>query len=189
MLRILSLSVLFAVASASGASTFDANLSNSAAQFKFGMPSGVAGKSDIYASLMYNDVNSVVVEGGLLVLNEEGHVPGLSIGIGAKGVAASINKIAPSRKIATGVALGGQLRFEVPADRRIAFVGEYYFAPRIISFSNADHYYQGALRAEYAISPLTQAYIGYRTTKFIMLNGLADGVLDNGPHLGIRLSF
>jgi len=188
MLRRLVALSLFATSSVAVADPLDVNLSNSAAQFKYSMVSGIAGKSEVYASLMYNDVNSIMGEAGLLVLNEEGHVPGLSIGIGAKAVVASVNKVAASRKLASAVALGGQLRFEVPADRRIAFVGEYYFAPKIISFNNADHYYQGALRAEYAISPLTQAYIGYRTTKVFLLN-YPDGVLDNGAHIGVRLSF
>lgn len=186
--RILAVSLL-SVAPCVLADTLDVNLSNSAAQFKYSLPSGVAGKSELFASLMYNDVNSVLAEGGLMVLNEEGSVPGLSLGVGAKAVVASLNKVVVNRKLVSGVALGAQVRFEVPADRRFAFSGEYHFAPRIISFGDADHYYQGAVKAEYAISALTQAYVGYRTTKFVLVNGQPDGVLDKGAHIGVRMSF
>ncbi len=79
------------------------------------------------------------------------------------------------------------MRYEIPADRRFAFVGEYHYAPKIISFGDSERYYQGAVRAEYAVSALTQAYIGYRTTKFY-LSG-APCALDNGPHIGVKLSF
>jgi len=186
--RLVALSLL-AASSVSVADTLDVNLSNSVAQFKYSVASGVAGKSDLFASFTYNEVNSALAEAGLLVLNEEGSVPGLSLGIGAKAVVSSLNKIAPSRKLVSGVALGAQVRFEVPVDRRFAFVGEYHYAPKIISFGDSERYYQGALRAEFSISALTQAYVGYRNTKFFLVNGQPNGVLDNGPHIGIRLSF
>lgn len=171
------------------ADTLDINLSNSAAQFKYGVPSGIAGKSSLFASFLYNDASDYLAEAGLLVLNEEGGVPGLSLGVGAKAVAASLSKVAPSRKFVSGVALGLQVRFEIPADRRFAVVGEYHYAPGIISFGGADNFSQAAIRGEFSISSLTHAYIGYRNSKFGMANGLRDGELDNGAHVGIRLSF
>jgi predicted porin len=189
MLRRLVALSLLAISSLSVADTLDVNLSNSAAQFKYSATSGIAGKSDLFASFMYNEVNSALAEAGLLVLNEEGSVPGLSLGIGAKAAVASLNKVASSRKLVSGVALGAQVRFEIPADRRFAFVGEYHYAPKIISFGDSERFYQGAVRAEYSISALTQAYVGYRTTKFFLINNQPNGVLDNGAHIGIRLSF
>ncbi|MFA6119923.1 MAG: YfaZ family outer membrane protein [Sideroxydans sp.] len=186
--RFIALSVL-SLSSVSFADNLDINLSNATAQFKYSLPSGVAGKSELFAAVMYNDVNSVMGEAGLLVLNEEGSVPGLSLGIGAKAVAATLKNVTNSRLSASGAALGVQLRFEVPADRRFAFSGEYHYAPRIITFGDADHFSQAAVRAEFAVSALTQAYVGYRTTKFFSNNNLKDGVLDNGAHIGVRLAF
>ena len=72
-------------------------MGNHAAQFKYGVPSTLAGKSEIYADLMYNDVNSVLGGVGLLrEANDEIRVPGLTIGVGVKAVAATI-KSSPSR--------------------------------------------------------------------------------------------
>jgi len=189
MLRRFVAAALIMVGSTAFADTLDINLSNSTAQFKYTVPSGIAGKSDLFASVAYNDLNDIMVDAGLLVLNEEGSVSGLSLGVGAKVVAASLSKVASSRKLVSGVALGAQVRFELPNDRRFALVGEYNYAPRIISFGDVDHFTQGMARFEFAMSPLTQAYIGYRSSKFIMRNGFPQGVVDNGGHIGVRLSF
>lgn len=180
---------LLSISSVSFADNLEINLSNTAAQFKYSLPSGVAGKSELFASVMYNDVNSVLGEAGLLVLNEEGSVPGLSLGIGAKALVGTVKNVTANRLNASGAALGLQLRFEVPSDRRFAFSGEYHYAPKIITFGDADHFAQAAVRAEFSVSALTQAYVGYRTTKFYSNNNLNDGILDDGAHIGVRLAF
>ncbi len=189
MLRRIAAATLILVGSSAFADTLDINLSNSNAQFKYTILSGIAGKSDLFTSLTYNDVNDIMIDAGLTVLNEEGSVSGLSLGIGAKAMAASLGKVATTRKLVSGVALGAQIRFELPNDRRFAFMGEYNYAPRIISFGDVDHITQGMVRFEFAMSPLTQAYVGYRTSKFIMKPGFQNGVVDNNAHLGVRLSF
>jgi predicted porin len=185
--KILAIS-LMSVTSIAAADTLDIGLSNTTAQFKYGVPSSLAGKSEIYAELMYNDANSVIGGMGLLVANDEVQVPGLTIGVGAKAVAASI-KWSPSRKTASAVALGAQVRYELPVERRIAFSGELYYAPQIITFGDADSYRQYGARAEFSISPQIQVYAGYRKTWFSLKNVNGDAVLINGPHLGVQFSF
>src|SRR5512147_2931453 len=108
MLRKILAVSLMSVTSIAVADTLDIGLSNSTAQFKYGVPSSLAGKSEIYAELMYNDVNSIIGGVGLLVANDEMKVPGLTIGVGAKAVAATL-KNAPSRKNTSAVALGVQV--------------------------------------------------------------------------------
>lgn len=185
--KILAIS-LMSVTSLAMADTLDIGLSNSTAQFKYGVASGLAGKSEMYAELMYNDVNSVIGGVGLLVANDEMKVPGLTIGIGAKAVVATI-KSAPSRRNSSAVALGAQVRYELPVERRVAFAGEAYFAPKIITFGDADRYQQIGARAEFSISPQLQVYAGYRKTWFSLKNSGGDAVLINGPHIGVQLSF
>ena len=129
--KILAIS-LMSVTSIAAADTLDIGLSNKTAQFKYGVPSTLAGKSEMYAELMYNNDHSVIGGVGLLLANDEIKGPGLTIGLGAKAVAATI-KSTPSRKSASAVALGAQVRYELPAERRVAFAGEFYYAP-------TDHY-------------------------------------------------
>lgn len=188
MLRKIFAISLMSVSSVALADTLDIGLSNNTAQFKYGVASGLAGKSEVYAELMYNDKNSVLGGVGLLVANDETKAPGLTIGIGAKAVAATI-KYAPSRQNASAVALGAQVRYELPAERRVAFAGDVYFAPEIITFGDAKRYQQYGARAEFSISPQLQVYAGYRKSWFVLKNSSADAALINGPHLGVQLSF
>jgi hypothetical protein len=185
--KILAISLL-SVTSIATADTLDIGLSNTTAQFKYGVASGLAGKSEVYAELMYNDKNSVIGGVGLLVANDEVKVPGLTIGIGAKVVAATV-KDTPSRKNNSAVALGAQVRYELPAERRVAFAGEAYLAPQIITFGDADQYRQYGARAEFSVSPQLQVYAGYRKTWFSLKNSGGDAVLINGPHVGVQMSF
>ncbi len=184
--KILAIS-LMSVASVAAADTLDIGLSNTTAQFKYGIPSSLAGKSEIYAELMYNDAHSVIGGVGLLVANDELQVPGLTIGIGAKAVAATI-KTTPNYK-ASAVALGAQIRYELPAERRIAFAGELYFAPKITAFADAERYQQYGARVEFSVSPQIQIYAGYRKTWFTIKTTGRDAVLINNPHIGVQFSF
>jgi len=188
MLRKILAVSLVSVTSIAVADTLDIGLSNSTAQFRYGVPGSVAGKSELYAELMYNDVNNIMGGVGLLVANDETKAPGLTIGIGGKAVAATIKDL-PSRKNTSAIALGAQVRYELPAERRVAFAGEIYYAPEIISFGDAKHYQQYGVRAEFSISPQMQVYAGYRKTLFRMKSTGLDGVLINGPLLGMQLSF
>ena len=185
--KILAIS-LMSVTTLAAADTLDIGLSDTTAQFKYGVASGLAGKSEIYAELMYNDKNSIVGGVGLLVANDELTVPGLTIGVGAKAIAATI-KETPTRKNASAAAIGAQVRYELPVERRVAFSGEAYFAPRIITFGDAERYQQYGARAEFSISPQVQVYAGYRKTLFSMKSTNTDAVLINGPHIGVQLSF
>lgn len=185
--KILAIS-LISVCSVAAADTLDIGLSNTTAQFKYGVAAGLAGKSEVYAELMYNDVNSVIGGVGLLVANDEVQVPGLTIGIGAKAVATTI-KETPTRTNASALALGAQVRYELPAERRIAFAGEAYAAPKIITYGDASRYGQYGARAEFSISPQLQVYVGYRKTWFVLKATGTDAVLINGPHVGVQLSF
>ncbi len=188
MLRKIFAISLMSVASIAAADTLDIGLSNTTAQFKYGVASGLAGKSEVYAELMYNDKNSVIGGAGLLVANDEMKVPGLTIGIGAKAIVATI-KDAPGRTNSSAIALGAQVRYELPVERRVAFGGEAYFAPTIITFGDADRYQQYGARAEFSISPQLQVYAGYRKTWFVVKGSGSQSVLINGPHVGVQLSF
>jgi predicted porin len=187
MLRKILAVSLMTVSSIAAADTLDIGLSNRTAEFKYGVPSTLAGKSELYAELMYNDAHSVIGGAGLLVANDEIKVPGLTIGLGAKAVVATI-KTTPNYK-ASAVALGAQARYELPAERRIAFAGEIYYAPKITAFNDADSYQQYGARAEFSVSPQTQIYAGYRKVKFTLNDSHGDAVLMSGPHIGVQLSF
>ncbi len=185
--KILAIS-LMSVTSLAAADTLDIGLSNTTAQFKYSVPSTLSGKSEMYAELMYNDKNSIIGGAGLLVANDELAVPGLTIGVGAKVVAATLKTLL-TRNTASALALGAQVRYELPVERRVAFAGEIYYAPEIITYGDAKHYEQFGARAEFSISPQVQVYAGYRKTWFTLKTTGVNTDLINGPHLGLQLSF
>lgn len=189
MLRRMVAVALIVAGTSAFADTLDINLSSATAQFKYTLPSGIASKSDLFVSLTYNDVHDTMLDGGLLVMAEEGKTPGLMLGAGAKLVAASLANVTSSRKSAAGVALGAQVRYELPTDRRFALAGEFHYAPRIISFGDLDHFTQTIARGEFALSPQVQLYVGYRYSKFFMGNGFANALIDDNVHFGMRLAF
>lgn len=185
--KILAISLMSAT-SIAAADTLDIGLSNTTAQFKYGVPTTLAAKSEMYAEVMYNDKNSVIGGVGLLVANDELAVPGLTIGVGAKAVASTL-KTPLTRNTASAIALGAQVRYELPVERRVAFAGEVYYAPEIITYGDAKHYEQFGARAEFSVSPQVQVYAGYRKAWFTLKNTGVNAVLINGPHLGLQLSF
>ena len=187
MLRQILAISLMSVTALATADTLDIGLSNTTAQFKYGVPSGVSSKSEVYAELMYSNVNSVIGGLGLLVANDESKA-GLTLGFGIKAVAGSV-KATPTRNNASSAALGVQVRYELPAERRVAIAGELYYGPEIITFGDAKRYQQYGARVEFSASPQVQVYAGYRKSYFTLKATGADSVVINGPHVGMQLSF
>ena len=184
----MSLSVASAAA---WSDTFDINLNNDVAQFQYNLNTGRAtqGKSELRFGVLYNDTNSLLGEASLMVANDADKASGISVGVGVKVLTASIGRTGYPKINASAVALGGQLRFSPPAAKAFGIVGEFQFAPRIITFADADSYDQVGLRLEYEVMPQTMAYVGYRKIRFGVRNGGPSAVLDDGAHVGVKLAF
>ncbi len=172
------------------ADALDINLSNNTAQFQFGTgtPTGTQGKTDLHAGILYNNVNSLLINAGILVVNNQDGAPGLSIGAGVEALAAAIKDNPPTRSNASAVALDLLARYSPPTASQLAFAGELHYAPRIITFGDADRYSQVIARVEYELSTQTLVYVGYRKITFGIKNA-RDAVMDNGVHVGIKLGF
>ncbi len=173
------------------ADALDINLSNNTAQFQFGTgtATGTQGKTDLHAGVLYNNNNSLLVNAGILVVNRQDRAPGLSIGAGVEALVATVRDNPPTRSNASAIALDVVARYSPPSVSQLAFAGELHYAPRIITYGDANRYNQVLARVEYEISPQTVVYAGYRKITFGIKNGGRDDVVDNGPHVGIRLGF
>lgn len=182
---------LAAASSAALADALDINLSNNTAQFQFGTgsPTGTQGKTDLHAGVLYNNNNSLLVNAGILVVNQQESAPGLSIGAGVEAVVATVKDNPPTRSNASAIALDLMARYSPPNVGKLGFAGEFHYAPRIITYGDANRYSQFGARVEYEISPQMLVYVGYRKTTFGIKNGARDDVVDNGAHLGIKLGF
>ncbi|MGH8273573.1 MAG: YfaZ family outer membrane protein [Gammaproteobacteria bacterium] len=86
------------------------------------------------------------------------------------------------------LALGGGLDYVLPSFNRLSFGGRIYWAPNVISFSNATRFLKAEVRAGYRVLPNGTVYLGYRhtTASFKNTDSL---IMDNGLDLGFALRF
>ena len=115
-------------------------------------------------NLMYNDVNSVIGGVGLLVANDEIKVPGLTIGIGAKAVAATIKADTKPGRIRLQShwvrKFGTNCRQSAASPLRASSITARRSSPSAMP----NNYQQYGARAEFSVSPQVQVYAGYRKT-------------------------
>ena len=179
---------LFLLASSTSvlADTVDLNLRDSAVQLQYIAPLGrdTLGSTDLHAGVLYTDHNGRYGDFGILVKGPVGdRASGVTAGVGLKGVMAEVNDFN-----AAALALGGQMRFSLPATARLGIVGELYFSPNIVTYRDAERFVQADARLEYELIPQASAYIGYRRITFSLANK-TEAVLDTGFNAGVRISF
>ena len=89
---------------------------------------------------------------------------------------------------ATVVALGGFLRYTLPAYDRFNLYGHLYYAPDVLAFGDGDRYREIEARVGYNVLRNADVFVGarYSNTRFD-----PDGELttDTGLHIGIQLRF
>jgi hypothetical protein len=173
---------------AASADSLMANLNNNAAQVKFGVAASdlVEGNSELSAGIAFNDGSNIFGEAGLMVRGGEENAPGLSVGMGVKAVMGQINRNCNCSVAA--MAVGGELTYALPTTNRVAFVGEYFSGPKIVTFADAERFNQLGFRIEVAVSPQANAYLGYRELGFgVKSKGSYN--LDSGLHAGVLLTF
>lgn len=182
---------LSAISASALADSLDINLSNKVAQFQYIAPMGNVGqgKSEAHMGLLYNNSNNVLGDVGLLVMNNGDSASAASFGVGVKVIAATVEK-----NNTMALALGGQVRLTPVDDKKLGIVGHVYFAPDIVTFGDAERFVETGVRVEYEIMQQAAAYVGYRKTKFnvniLPSPAPAVGVvLDEGVHVGVRISF
>lgn len=168
------------------ADNIDINLRDNSVQLQYGASIGrdSLGTSELHAGILYTDNNDRFADFGLLVKETAGSSDsGVTSGVGLKGVLASTNG-----SDAVALALGAQVHFAPPAASRLGMVGQLYFSPNILTFSDAERFVEAVARLEYEVIPQAVAYLGYRRITFNLINK-PNAVLDSGFHAGIRMSF
>lgn len=188
--RILALS-LFTVSTTALADTVDINLRDSSAQFQYRSSMGrdALGKTEFHMGVLYADSKNVMGDFGILVKDElGGNAPGFSVGVGIKGVVARVKGNNPAVSDASALALGAMIRYSPPASPRLGIVGQAYLSPNIVTFGDADRYVETNARLEFEVIPQAVVYLGYRRIAF-GLKAQPTAILDEGAHLGVRISF
>lgn len=174
------------VSTPASAGALDINLGDNTAQLQYSSAMGrdSLGKSEFHVGFLFTDQDDLLGDVGILVKNEVGSgLPGVTVGLGVKGLMATVDD-----SDALALALGGQVRFSPPSASRFGIAGQFYFAPNIVTFGDADRFIETGLRLEYEVLPQAVAYLGYRKIKFGLETG-PDAVLDEGAHVGVKITF
>lgn len=190
-LSVLSSVALAAESSGGGNGGIDINLNNNAAQFQFSAAAGeMAEGADLHAGLLYNDLNNVFMDAGLLAKGpDSGSDGGPIIAVGAKAIYGMMHEKINTTVTDSGlaIAVGGEIGFAVP-EAPVAVIGEFYGSPKIMTFADAERFSQYSLRLEITASPQAKIYFAYREIGF-GIKKIGSLVLDSGAVVGLKASF
>lgn len=188
-------SLIFSSTAFAEGSGLDVNLNNNAAQFQFIAEASdlVEGNSALHAGYLYNDSGNMFVDAGLIVKGEGEEEAGPIIAMGVKAVLGTVDRtatalVAASRDTGSAIAVGGELGYMFPTAIPVGIVAEYYVAPKILAFADAERFNQFTIRLELVVSPQAKAYFGYREIGF-GFKTTGSGVVDSGTFVGVALSF
>ena len=194
LFRILIAGTLLAVSVSASAARLDANLSQDSARFNYYTLVGGSnyGRTEMNAGLLYNNDKNTLWELGIQVIDVAGtKTPGLQIGVGPKVYFMTSSKSKTNDKDAQGlsIALGGNLRYNIPRVPRLYLHGMLYYAPSITSTLDANSFLEVGFRVGYEILPTANVYLGLRQVKVRYTKGIGDKKLDDSAMVGMSFTF
>jgi len=156
------------------------NLSNDEIELKGNIDIGELNQSDYpdtyFITLGFLDVDNAqstdpLLEAGFMLRQEIQAIQGLKFGLGVKGTYTEV-----SSKKHTAIPIGVELAYTLPIDFPMPIIvsGSLFYAPSMLSFQDAERYFEG--RAEVSLQIVEQAsiFLGYR-----QINTDFDGYLGN----------
>jgi len=172
----------------SQAGDFDIALSEETASLELIADSDIVGVggADLLFGLFFNENDDYMGSLGIQAYGvPAGEGQPFSLGLGGKLYYAAIDK--PNLRV-SALGLGATLKYHIPSNMPMALGLEFYYAPGITSFQDADQLFDIRTRFSIDVLPSAAAFIGYRfTTVDFEAGGGHD--LDERIHLGIRIQF
>jgi len=135
-------------------------LSDSSAEFGYGMLVGSTeyGRTEFGIDFLYNDDDAYMGNVSLQVFDEVGSKSyGLEAGVGGK-----LYGVSHDEAEALSLGIGGMLRYALPINTRIVLGLDGYYAPSIVSFFDAQWFYEVGARAAFKILPKASIFFEYR---------------------------
>ncbi len=170
------------------ARTLDVNLSSDTAEFRFGVnPSaqGRLGNSELDLGVIFTTDDDVLGVLGLQVIGDTGsRSPGLKAGVGVRLFGGSTDR----GNDFLVISLGGSLRYNPPFLDRLDLRAYINYAPKIVSFMDADNFSYYGVRAGYEIMQEALVYVGYRRIELGPAKG-SDETIDSGMNIGVEFYF
>ncbi|RLA76474.1 MAG: hypothetical protein DRG78_18960 [Epsilonproteobacteria bacterium] len=130
----------------------------------------------------YDDYSSQsLITTGFKVLNPYTDDNGISLGLGIKSVYSNENDY-----LFFSTPLSAFVKYEL--DERIYFDAEFSYAPRVLSFSDAEEYQDLKFKANYKVLEDGYAFIGFRNIETKYENG-AEMKYDDSVFVGYEVKF
>ena len=170
------------------ASDLEIALSSDTAQFTFRSDSSMIGwgGADLGFSLLYNDVDDLLIELSLMQSNAPSEQNRLTLGVGVK---AYIGRIDPINDNVLALGIGGEVRYTFPGSMPMAVYLNGHIAPDITSFGDTDGIVEYELGYQIEILPQTIAFVGLRNIEIENDNSLDYPLVDSEVFIGVRLTF
>ncbi len=162
-------------AGAAHAQSLELSLNDETARVRYATPmwGQQYGRVEVEGGLLYDTDDDVLLDAGMLVYNDSWQSP-LELGIGGRFyyVDTGPNELG-------GLALGGRFMYAPQNWHGLGVGGHAYYAPRIVSFGDADGLTELAARVSYQLMPQANVYVERHDIS-------AD--LKNGPEVNIDVA-
>lgn len=146
------------------------------------------GPVDLEAGLFFNQDNDKLVNIGMMVRNDTMDNP-VVFSIGARAYYGNVgHAVNQPRAEFSAIALGGELLFIPNNLGGLGFGVNYYLAPSVVSYMDADRFTEYGARINYEISNQANISLGYRKLKVDLKNG-PNLSIDSSVYFGIGLRF
>lgn len=182
--------VLLLFAHSACADMFDVRLSNDSARFSYSaeLSGGQRGPLDLDMGVFFNKDNDKIAHVGLMVRNDTLDNP-LVISVGVRAYYGDVgNKVPEPHSKFTAIAIGGELLFIPNNLGGLGFGLNYYVAPSVVSYHDADGFTEYGVGINYEISNQADISLSYQKTKVDLKNGGSLDV-DSSVYFGVGLRF
>lgn len=169
------------------AQQIDLSLSNDTAMLRYIKPISysAAGRTDADFGLLHTKSKDQLMMAGIAMIGEAGsQAPGLDGGVGFRAYGVSMDNANVG-----AVTVGGMLRYVPPTLNRVGLVAALNYAPHVTTFGDATRFWDFNVRAEYEVLPAASVYVGYRDVGTRLEPNNVDVDLDQGAHIGLKMSF
>lgn len=185
--RLVSFAAASCIAAPAAAQDLDINLNGQTVELGVSKQvhgPGALNSGAVDVSGLFTSKNDYLAGIGARVMGQAGSgSPGLEVGVGAKLFGGSVD----SNGVAA-LTLNGAVRYSPPPLPRLAVGVNVYYAPSIVTFADANYYFQGEVRVAYEILPRSYVYVGYRDLR-VGITGPGDKTVDSNVLVGIKLHF
>lgn len=170
------------------ANAFEASLSSQTAQFSLYSDSRAIrlGGSDLALRLFYNEANDFLAQAEIMSIRQADKNTPLTLGAGIKGY---LGYLETTEKNIVSIAIGGSLRYTIPAKMPVTLYAHIFMAPQITSFSDTEEISDLNVGAQVEILPQTTMFVGYRRISINTKDAPDYRADDKLVHFGIRLTF